>query len=75
MQKVYVTERGDFDEDGRFHVGGVIGVDSMARLAVSYPLSVGCYRHHVTTDDFSLEIFYKHQSSKIGYRVTVFEMY
>lgn len=75
MQKVYVTERGDFDENGRFHVGGVIGVDSMARLAVSYPIHVGCYRHHVEKDDISLVIFYKHQSSFCGYRVTVMKMY
>lgn len=75
MQKVYVTERGDFDEDGRFHVGGVIGVDSMARLAVSFPLSVGCYRHHVDKDDFSLAILYKQPSSYKGFRVTIMEMY
>ena len=75
MQKVYVTERGDFDEDGRFHVGGVIGVDSMARLAVSYPLSVGCYRHHVEKDDISLVIFYKNQSSFCGYRVTAIDAF
>lgn len=75
MQKVYVTEAGYFDDYDRFHVGGVIGVNSMARLAVSYPLSVGCYRHHVDKDDISLVVFYKKQFSPRGYRITVFEMY
>ena len=75
MQKVYVTESGFFDENDRFQVRGVIGVDSISQLAVSYPISMGCYRHHVDKDDISLVLFYKQPFSSKGYRVTVIEMY
>lgn len=75
MKRVYVTESGFFDVYGIFHVTNVIGVDNMKRLAVSFPVSLGCYRHHVERDCFSLAVVYKQQCSDRGYRVTAIDLY
>lgn len=75
MSRVYVTEAGYFDDYGLFHVTNVIGVDSMMRLAVSYPISLGCYRHNVVLDDISLVVTYKQYCSNRGYRVTAIDAY
>lgn len=75
MKRVYVTESGYFDKYGLFHVTNVIGVDKMLRLAVAYPVSLGCYHHHVEVDDISLVVVYKQQCSDRGYRVTAIDLY
>lgn len=75
MKRVYVTEAGYFDEYGLFRITNVIGVDTLLRLAVSYPLSLGCYRHHVDVDDISLVVIYKQQCSNRGYRVTAIDAF
>ena len=75
MKKVYVTERGKFDDYGRFHGKGVIGVDSMLRLAVSYPVRLGFYHHQVVIDDISMVVTYKCDFSNRGYRITVIDTY
>lgn len=73
--RVYITEEGFFDDYDLFHVTNVIGVDSMMSLAVSYPVSLGYYRHNVVQDDISLVVTYKQNCSNRGYRITEIDAY
>lgn len=74
MKRVFVTEGGYFNEYGRFCGTGVIGVDSSPKLAVSFPIQRGCYRHQVVLDDLDFIVIYKSSFSNRGYRITRSEL-
>lgn len=75
MKRVYVTEGGYFNEYGQFLSTGVIGVDNNPKLAVSFPISVGCYRHRVSFDNLGFVITYKSACTDRGYRVTSSDLF
>ena len=69
MSRVYVTESGYFNDYGQFCRYGVIGVDKSAKLAVTFPIQKGCYRHGVKINAVGFAITYKSSFSNHGYRV------
>ena len=75
MQKVYVTEGGYFNDYGQFCSTGILGVNKDPRLAVSFPIMRGSYRHHVRKDDLGFDITYKSSFSDRGYRVTSTDLF
>ena len=75
MSKVYVTEGGYFNKYGQFWGNGILGVDKNPKLAVSFPIKRGCYRHQVKIDDLGFVIIYKSSFSDRGFRVTSIDEY
>ena len=70
MKRVYVTEGGYFNKYGQFWGDGILGVDKNPKLAVSFPIKRGCYRHKVSRDSLGFDVIYKSSFSDKGYRVT-----
>lgn len=70
MKRIYVTEGGYFNKYGHFCGTGIIGVDSNPKLAVSFPIQQGSYRHEVIKDVLDLIVIYKSSFSDRGYRIT-----
>lgn len=75
MSKVYVTEGGYFNDYGQFCGTSILGVDKDPMLAVSFPISKGCYRHKVSRDFLGFEITYKSSFSNRGYRITSTDLF
>ncbi len=75
MKRVYVTEGGYFNEYGQFCGTGVIGVDNNPKLAVSFPIRQGCYRHEVIRDVLDIIVIYKSSFSDRGFRVTCLDAF
>lgn len=75
MSKIYVTESGSFDKYGFFNGKGIIGVDRSAKLAVSFPISQGYFRHQFLRSSIDYVITYKDPDSSNGFRITSIDLF